>query len=196
VFDRDGKRVGTLIELAGAKGEEIAIRHDALFLWRRRVLPLATVATVHSDQGAIVLNVDRRALKGTSGAPTHVEIEPPASTSAGDEDQDWEARIKRYISADVGDTDTETVAEDVRPTRGVGQPNGESRGGAQSPDGVHLQFVSTADGYKLLEQRGPAPAASDLVAVPEHDGVFRVAKLAGSPLPNDRRVCAYLERVD
>jgi hypothetical protein len=30
--------------------------------------------------------------------------------------------------------------------------------------------------------------------VPEHDGLFQVAKLATSPLPNDRRLCAYLER--
>jgi hypothetical protein len=78
VFDRRGRRVGTFIELAGASGEEIAIRHDAVFLWHRRVLPLTTVATVFPEHGAVVLNVDRRA------ASTPVGVRPVADTPSAD----------------------------------------------------------------------------------------------------------------
>ena len=42
--------------------KESRIRHDGVFLWRRRVLPLATVAAVLPERGAVVLNVDRRTL--------------------------------------------------------------------------------------------------------------------------------------
>src|SRR4029453_11083338 len=70
VFDRRRRRVGTFIELVGAEGEGIAIRHDGVFLWRRRVLPFAMVAAVLPEHGAVVLNVDRRTLKDTNAAPT------------------------------------------------------------------------------------------------------------------------------
>jgi hypothetical protein len=58
------KTSGTFIELVGAEGEEIAIRHDGVFLWRRRMLPIATVGAVVPKYGAVVLNVDRRTLNG------------------------------------------------------------------------------------------------------------------------------------
>jgi hypothetical protein len=32
------------------------------------------------------------------------------------------------------------------------------------------------------------------VSVPEHEGLFRVVKVAASPLPNDSRVCAYVQQ--
>jgi hypothetical protein len=211
VFDRGGRRVGTFIELAGGSGEEIAIRHDGVFLWHRRVLPLSTVATVFPERGAVVLNVDRRALKSTDAASTPVGVRPVADTSSADEgggvDEDWQTRITRFIGADGRDTDATPVGEDDERTDGTedvgrlrmgaaGQLSGESSGGAENSAEPYLLFVSTAHGYRLVEQQGPPPATLDYVEVPEHDGVFRVAKLAISPLPNDRRVCAYLERIE
>ncbi len=203
VFDRSGRRVGTFIEVSGANGEEIAIRHDAVFLWRRRVLPLTTVATVFPERGAVVLNVDRRALKGTSAAPTPVGSTSAADTPSAHEDaqldEDWRARITRFVGE--SHTDAATVGEDgdaedvgrLR-TSAAGQPSAESI--AENAARPYLLFVSTAHGYRLVEQQGPAPAASDHIEVPEHDGVFRVAKVAISPLPNDRRLCAYLEQIE
>jgi hypothetical protein len=205
VFDCRRRQVGTFIELAGDSGEEIAIRHDAVFIWRRRVLPLGTVESVFPEQGAVVLNVDRRALKDTGAPPTPVGVKPAASTSAADEDQDWGTRITRYIGADKGDADAagedddrarETEDAGRLPMTGAGQPSVESSKSAEIPAARYLQFISTPHGYQLREQQGPAPAVLDYVEVPEHDGVFRVAKLAISPLPNDSRLCAYLERIE
>lgn len=60
-----------------------------------------------------------------------------------------------------------------------------------SVDG-HVLFVSFPDGYRLLEREGAPPSRGGLVDV---DGVgFGVLRLGPSPLPRDRRRCAYLER--
>ncbi|HEX5245956.1 MAG TPA: hypothetical protein VFW41_02370 [Gaiellaceae bacterium] len=54
----------------------------------------------------------------------------------------------------------------------------------------HLLFVWKTSGYELREEPGDAP---ELGAEVEHDGRhLRVTKVAPSPLPGDRRVCAYL----
>jgi hypothetical protein len=175
VFDRRRRRVGTFIELVGAEGEGIAIRHDGVFLWRRRLLPIATVEAISPDYGAVVLTVDRRTLKGSNVAPTPVSAtHSPAEDEGSDEDRP--ARIARGVAAGEGDS--------------------EVGGSAESAAQAHLQFVSTSNGYQLLERRGPAPTAFEYVSVPEHDGLFQVTKLATSPLPNDRRLCAYLERTN
>ncbi len=56
----------------------------------------------------------------------------------------------------------------------------------------HLLFVWKPSGYELVEQPGEPPAVGAEV---ERDGLtFRVAKVAPSPLPGDRRACAYLVR--
>jgi hypothetical protein len=59
-------------------------------------------------------------------------------------------------------------------------------------EGGHLLFVSKPSGYELREQDGDAPQLGTSV---EQDGeTLRVTKLAPSPLPGDRRQCAYLVR--
>ena len=56
----------------------------------------------------------------------------------------------------------------------------------------HLLFVWKPSGYELREADGDAPG---LGAEVEQDGTtFRVTKLAPSPLPGDKRQCAYLTR--
>ena len=56
----------------------------------------------------------------------------------------------------------------------------------------HLLFVWKTSGYELHEGEGDAPAAGSEV---ERDGeTLRVVKLGPSPLPGDRRACAYLGR--
>lgn len=54
----------------------------------------------------------------------------------------------------------------------------------------HLLFVWKTSGYELHEAEGEAPAVGSEV---EQDGkLLRVTKVAPSPLPGDKRTCAYL----
>ena len=54
----------------------------------------------------------------------------------------------------------------------------------------HLLFVSKPSGYELREQDGDPPGLGSEV---EQDGqTLRVLKIAPSPLPGDKRPCAYL----
>ena len=54
----------------------------------------------------------------------------------------------------------------------------------------YLLFVWKPSGYELVVQEGEAPSVGAQV---EFEGKqLRVTKLAPSPLPGDRRVCAYL----
>jgi len=56
----------------------------------------------------------------------------------------------------------------------------------------HLLFVWKPSGYELREAEGDVPAIGAEV---EQDGqTLRVTKVAPSPLPGDRRACAYLMR--
>lgn len=175
VLEPRGKRIGAFIELVGASGERIAIRHDGIFLWRRRVLPITTVAEVLPEQRAVVLKVDRRALLGTNAGSTPVAGTSHSEDEDAPSDEAWQERIARYVSLTESGGDHDRVGE-----------AGES----------HLLFVSTSRGYALVERDGPPPAPFRDVTVPGHEGLFRVVKVAASPLPNDSRVCAYLERTE
>jgi hypothetical protein len=56
----------------------------------------------------------------------------------------------------------------------------------------YLLFVWKPSGYELREAEGDVPAIGAEV---EQDGqTLRVTKVAPSPLPGDRRPCAYLMR--
>lgn len=59
--------------------------------------------------------------------------------------------------------------------------------------GKHLLFLSKPSGYELLERDGDPPEPGADVDV--EDGLrYTVIKLAPSPLPQDDRTCAYLQR--
>jgi hypothetical protein len=163
VFGRDRKRVGILIEVAAdSNGGKIAVRRDGVFVWRRELLSLATVARVDDEEHTVLLNVESDAL--------HDDPEPIAATPepAPDRESDWRGRISRYVETANGEPD-----------------------GSRSPD-RHLQFISTFSGYRLVEMDGPPPSSGETVEVAEEPEPFRVIKLGPSPLPNDDRVCAYL----
>lgn len=54
----------------------------------------------------------------------------------------------------------------------------------------YLLFVWRTSGYELIQQEGEPPGIGAQVEV---DGqLLEVTKVAPSPLPGDRRVCAYL----
>ena len=56
---------------------------------------------------------------------------------------------------------------------------------------TYLAFRWTATGYELEEESGELP---DVGTTVESEGKrWTVYKIAPSPLPDDRRVCAYLQ---
>ena len=57
----------------------------------------------------------------------------------------------------------------------------------------YLLFVRTPSGYTLREEEGDPPAVGSEVEA--DDQKLRVTKVAPSPLPNDDRLCAYLQAV-
>ena len=59
------------------------------------------------------------------------------------------------------------------------------------PDG-YLLFVWRPSGYELREESGEPPEIGAEVEVVD-DGKQRVSKIAPSPLPNDSRLCVYLQ---
>ena len=55
----------------------------------------------------------------------------------------------------------------------------------------YLLFIWKPSGYELREAQGDPPAVGSEVEAEEQR--FRVTKVAPSPLPNDDRLCAYLQ---
>jgi hypothetical protein len=53
-------------------------------------------------------------------------------------------------------------------------------------------LVPSPEGYRLLQRAGPPPDRG--AALELDDESFLVARLGPSPLPGDRRRCAYLEQ--
>ncbi|MBA2384728.1 MAG: hypothetical protein H0V68_08730 [Actinobacteria bacterium] len=60
--------------------------------------------------------------------------------------------------------------------------------GASKPSG-HLLFVWSPSGWTLQERDGEAPSAGSTVE--DGERVLMVGKIGPSPLPGDRRRCAY-----
>ena len=61
-------------------------------------------------------------------------------------------------------------------------------------EGKYLLFISKPSGYELAEREGDPPAVGSEVELDEGSGGrFIVSKIAPSPLPQDERVCAYLQ---
>jgi hypothetical protein len=61
-------------------------------------------------------------------------------------------------------------------------------------DGKHLLFVSKPSGYELVEREGEPPEPGAGVEVGDDGLRFTVSKVGPSPLPDDDRPCAYLQR--
>jgi len=196
VLEPRGRRIGAFIELVGADDEGIAIRRDGIFLWRRRELPITVVAKVLPKQRAVVLKVDSRELDRVNAESTPVSGSAPSDDEDVSSDGAWQERIARYVSINDGNGDEQKSGE--HPERAeagpVEDPKLESWRSDEETDEKHLLFVPTARGYLLVERDGPPPTALGEVTVPGHEGVFRVVKVSSSPLPNDSRVCAYVEQ--
>jgi hypothetical protein len=207
VFDREGTRIGAFIELAGAANDRIAIRHEGFFVWRRRLLPITTVARVVPEKRAVVLTVEGRSLAG-SGTPSS---SVPGTSGIAEEDPrsngDWRDRLESY----VGPVEGRAAHADLSPgAEHAPLPNADEAGHtvaytADQPEPGrrdqrtaerHLLFVSTSGGYSLVEREGPPPSVGRSIELPEQAVSFLVTKLGPSPLPNDRRICAYLDPIE
>jgi hypothetical protein len=207
---REGRRVGTFIELAEPSGERIAIRHDGVFLWRRRVLPITTVASVFPERRAIMLNVDRRTLASTVAAPDALVAPPVSAEEDAHFAGELQERIASYVSpgereadqanANRANAESEPSAASAGPERplpeAAGEPTRERGQSDQRSAECHLLFVATSRGYVLVELDGPPPSLGQAIEVPEQPASFVVAKLGPSPLPDDPRICAYLEQTE
>ena len=58
-------------------------------------------------------------------------------------------------------------------------------------NGKYLLFVWKPSGYELHEAEGDVPSVGSEVEA--DDQTQRVTKVAPSPLPNDSRLCVYLQ---
>lgn len=58
----------------------------------------------------------------------------------------------------------------------------------------HLLFVSKPSGYELVERDGEPPEPGTQVDLGEDGLRFVVSRIGPSPLPQDPRPCAYLQR--
>jgi len=56
---------------------------------------------------------------------------------------------------------------------------------------AHVLFVWSANGWTLQEREGEPPAVGSTVQ--DGDRVLRVSKIGPSPLPGDRRRCAFTQ---
>jgi hypothetical protein len=210
VFGREGKLIGAFVEVAGTEAKKIAIRHDGTFLWRRRVLPITTVESVVPEQRAIVLNVDRHSLAGSQESSDALVERPLPAEKSVDSSEDVQRRIARYLSSAERETDqanyddadaarkpsVESAATERALPAHTPQLQSGQVGSAEPSVTGHLVFISSARGYALVELDGPPPALGEDVELPERPGSFLVAKLGPSPLPDDARICAYLEQTD
>jgi hypothetical protein len=68
-----------------------------------------------------------------------------------------------------------------------------SDGQGQAPG--HVLFVSKPTGYELMTREGDPPAVGSVVELGGHEGRWFVSRLSPSPLPQDKRPCAYLQQL-
>lgn len=150
--------------------------------------------------------------ESASGPPEAppVSLTPPPEQTFEDTPQ---AAVNRTVPANPLETEPALLPEEpqrpvewsamARPAEDLqaisperqGEGTSETRG-QPAPELGHLLFVPTDQGYLLLERDGTAPPVGDMIELPESPGArLVVAKLALSPLPRDRRVCAYLNNL-
>ena len=59
--------------------------------------------------------------------------------------------------------------------------------------GKYLLFITRPTGYTLAEREGEPPSPGTDVELEDGGGRFVVSKIAPSPLPQDERLCVYLQ---
>jgi hypothetical protein len=195
VYGSDGRRLGKVIELVtggAGRGDSVAIRCDRIFLWRRRTVPVAAVAGIDPQERTVTLVLDSTGIERAHERHTeeiregsvadliaHYADAPAPEAAAHALDADAADGGHIPVSAPSGDDSTSASAEPV---------------GAAA--GQHVLFAPTATGYLLIERDGSPPPPAGTLELSDPPGRFQVVKLAQSPLPDDPRLCAYLDRID
>jgi hypothetical protein len=119
---------------------------------------------------------------GSTASAKRVEAEPTVSEEP-----------ERSVAWTSGPPPAAAAQASSSKQRREGSPEAQ---GQPRPDPGHLLFVPTYQGYLLLQRSGSAPALGEVLELPDTPGVrLVVAKLALSPLPQDKRVCAYLNNL-
>ena len=173
VLDLGGRRIGSVVGLTDdpESGERrLTIRGDGAFVWRRRrrLLALEAIQIVDARRRLTVVNDDR-------------ELEPagePADTSDSTFGVDGEM-------SDREDGTHELLRRLDAYTRPPERPMSAGR---------HLWFVSTPTGYRLEDREGDPPPVGSRISEADLPELLVVTKIGPSPLPNDSRACAFLER--
>ena len=58
----------------------------------------------------------------------------------------------------------------------------------------HLLFVSKPTGYELMAREGDPPQVGSTVELDGQGGRWFVSRVSPSPMPMDKRPCAYLQQ--
>lgn len=107
------------------------------------------------------------------------------------------AKVERQLEEAIAQiAQLEAERDDVLAVaKAVGEQKRGRHPDDHADDPSHLLFVPGREGYRLVEQDGPPPAAGSAVEFPEDDGTIStllVTKVGASPLPGARLACAYL----
>lgn len=92
---------------------------------------------------------------------------------------DWDARLDRVDAQrrNAAEVEAEVVVEITE----------------QPVSGGHILFVPSPSGYELVERDGTTPSIGEKIELAGREGSYAVTRVVRSPLPDDRRHCAYLE---
>jgi hypothetical protein len=87
--------------------------------------------------------------------------------------------------------------EEQRRSNAGGQHEAPASDGGDGGADTHVLFIWHSSGYQLLSREGTVPEAGAEISLSDHGGVrYLVSKVGPSPLPGDRRRCAFLEPID
>lgn len=138
----------------------------------RRALTTAEAAMAQRETRVGDLELMRRRLEGEAEALARRSAQVLAEQAALESGRGELARAVAAVSSGLG----------LGPAGSAGPDPGTS----------HLLFVPGGR-YRLEEAEGPAPGVADEVVIDERR--YRVFRVGSSPLPGDRRLCAYVEPV-
>jgi len=168
VLTLDGKEVGLVDYVDSERPERIVIRNKGLF-GKRQALSLSAVEAVNTEDGIVVLRLGSQAFDelARDSEPVERTAIQGGPALARDEEQS-----------------EQTPSEEAS----------ARFAGSELPREGHLLFVATPAGYILCEGDGAPPdAGRELESADLPEGRFLVTKVGPSPLPGDRRRCAYLQ---
>jgi hypothetical protein len=87
--------------------------------------------------------------------------------------------------------------EEQRRSNAAGQLEASASDGRDGGADTHVLFIWHSSGYQLLSRDGAVPEAGSEISLSDQDGGrYLVSKVGPSPLPGDRRRCAFLEPID